>query len=58
MPGGPDTYLYAGIMGTLFDISHFKWAESVQRRRVEEALEAKRQQEKSFALSSLRLCVC
>lgn len=33
-------------MGTLFDISQFKWAESVQRRRVEEALEAKRQQEK------------
>lgn len=36
----------AGIMGTLFDISQFKWAESVQRRRMEEALEAKRQQEK------------
>jgi hypothetical protein len=40
-----------GIMGILFDISQFKWAESVQRRRVEEALEAKRQQEKYwFAL--------
>jgi PAS domain S-box-containing protein len=35
------------IMGTLFDISDFKWAEDVQHRRVEEALEAKRQQEKS-----------
>lgn len=35
-----------GIMGTLFDISKFKWAESVQRRRIDEALEAKRQQEK------------
>jgi hypothetical protein len=34
------------IMGTLFDISQFKWAEGVQRRRIEEALEAKRQQEK------------
>ncbi|KAL7774419.1 hypothetical protein CFE70_005331 [Pyrenophora teres f. teres 0-1] len=34
------------IMGTLFDISQFKWAESVQRRRIEEAWEAKRQQEK------------
>lgn len=34
------------VMGTLFDISQFKWAESVQRRRIEEALEAKRQQEK------------
>jgi hypothetical protein len=33
-------------MGTLFDISHFKWADSVQRQRVEEVLEAKRQQEK------------
>ncbi|KAF2793304.1 hypothetical protein K505DRAFT_385801 [Melanomma pulvis-pyrius CBS 109.77] len=33
------------IMGTLFDISHFKWAESMQRRRIEEALEAKRQAE-------------
>jgi hypothetical protein len=58
MPGELHTYLHAGIMGTLFDISHFKWAESVQRRRVEEALEAKRQQEKCFALSSLRLHVC
>jgi signal transduction histidine kinase len=36
-------------MGTLFDISQFKWAESVQARRVSEALEAKRQQEKYFA---------
>lgn len=33
-------------MGTLFDISQFKWAEDVQRRRIEEAWEAKRQQEK------------
>jgi hypothetical protein len=39
-----------GIMGTLFDISQFKWAESVQRRRIEEAWEAKRQQEKYDAL--------
>jgi PAS domain S-box-containing protein len=38
--------IIAGIMGTLFDIGQFKWAESVQRRRVEEALESKRQQEK------------
>jgi len=30
-------------MGTLIDISHFKWAESMQRRGIEEALEAKRQ---------------
>jgi hypothetical protein len=38
--------IVVGIMGTLFDISQFKWAESVQTRRVEEVLEAKRQQEK------------
>lgn len=44
---------FVGIMGTLFDISQFKWAESVQRRRIEEALEAKRQQEKyAFSLPS------
>jgi len=34
------------VMGTLTDISKFKWAETVQRQRIEEALEAKRQQEK------------
>jgi len=39
-------------MGTLFDISQFKWAESVQRRRIDEALEAKRQQEKYFTAHS------
>lgn len=33
-------------MGALFDISQFKWAEDVQRCRIEEAWEAKRQQEK------------
>jgi hypothetical protein len=33
-------------MAMMFDISYFKWAEKVQRRRIEEALEAKRQQEK------------
>ena len=42
-----------GIMGTLFDISQFKWAESVQRRRIEEALEAKRQQEKYGHITTL-----
>ncbi|KAJ4317106.1 hypothetical protein N0V94_005113 [Neodidymelliopsis sp. IMI 364377] len=36
------------ILGTLFDISQFKWAETVQRQRTEEALEAKRQQEKYY----------
>jgi PAS domain-containing protein len=45
------TTSFIGIMGNLIDISQFKWAESVQRRRTEEALEAKRQQEKCWALS-------
>lgn len=35
-----------GIMGTMNDISGLKYAESVQKLRVKEALEAKRQQEK------------
>ncbi|CAN9475438.1 unnamed protein product [Alternaria alternata] len=43
------------IMGTLFDISHFKWAESVQRRRIDEALEAKRQQENFIDMTSHEL---
>lgn len=34
------------IFGTLSDISRFKWAEEIQRTRIEEALEAKRKQEK------------
>jgi PAS domain-containing protein len=34
------------IFGTLTDITRFKWAEDLQQIRVEEALEAKRQQEK------------
>lgn len=34
------------LMACLTDISYFKYAESEQRLRVEEALEAKRQQEK------------
>jgi signal transduction histidine kinase len=42
-------------MGILFDISQFKWAESVQRRRVEEALEAKRQQENFIDMTSHEL---
>ncbi|KAI1519120.1 histidine kinase domain containing protein [Pyrenophora tritici-repentis] len=43
------------IMGTLFDISQFKWAESVQRRRIEEAWEAKRQQENFIDMTSHEL---
>ncbi|KAJ6195224.1 putative histidine kinase HHK8p [Bipolaris maydis] len=44
-----------GIMGTLFDISQFKWAEDVQRRRIEEAWEAKRQQENFIDMTSHEL---
>ncbi|KAF1998942.1 hypothetical protein P154DRAFT_602525 [Amniculicola lignicola CBS 123094] len=43
------------IMGTLFDISYFKWAESLQSKRVEEALEAKRQQENFIDMTSHEL---
>lgn len=34
------------IMGTMSDVSRYKWAESVQKQRVDEVLELKRQQEK------------
>jgi hypothetical protein len=34
------------ILGIMSDISRYRWAESVQKRRVEEVLELKRQQEK------------
>ncbi|KAL5113421.1 hypothetical protein ACEQ8H_008689 [Pleosporales sp. CAS-2024a] len=45
----------SSIMGTLFDISQFKWAERVQRRRIDEALEAKRQQENFIDMTSHEL---
>jgi len=34
------------ILSTLFDIPDLKWAETMEARRKDEALEAKRQQEK------------
>ncbi|TIA07743.1 hypothetical protein D6C80_09612 [Aureobasidium pullulans] len=40
------------IMTTTTDISHLKWAEEVQRSRVEEALEAKRQNEVFIDMTS------
>ncbi|KAF2684266.1 hypothetical protein K458DRAFT_487227 [Lentithecium fluviatile CBS 122367] len=43
------------IMGTLFDISQFKWAEGMQRRRVDEALEAKRHQENFIDMTAHEL---
>lgn len=33
------------VQGALFDVSSLKWAETVQKVRVENALEAKRQQD-------------
>lgn len=39
------------IFATMSDISRFKWAEDIQRTRIEEALEAKRKQEKYTRLS-------
>lgn len=43
------------ILGTLFDISQFKWAETVQTQRTEAALEAKRQQENFIDMTSHEL---
>jgi PAS domain S-box-containing protein len=40
------------IMGTLTDVSQLKWAEAIQRNRVEEALESKRQQENFIDITS------
>lgn len=40
------------VAGTLTDISHLKWAESAQKRRTEEAIEAKRQQENFIDMTS------
>ena len=40
------------VAGTLSDISHLKWAESVQKRRTDEAIEAKRQQENFIDITS------
>lgn len=34
------------VLILVLDISQFKWAENVQQRRIKEAVEAKRQQEK------------
>jgi PAS domain S-box-containing protein len=47
-----DTGRVTSIMGTLTDVSQLKWAESIQRNRVEEALESKRQQENFIDMTS------
>ncbi len=40
------------VMGTLCDISHLKWAEELQKRRMEEAVEARRSQENFIDMTS------
>ncbi|KAK4983048.1 hypothetical protein LTR50_007448 [Elasticomyces elasticus] len=47
-----DHGLVCAVQGTQIDISELKWAEKVQRLRVEEALEAKRQQENFIDMTS------
>jgi PAS domain-containing protein len=45
-------YADGTIMGTMTDISQLKWAEAIQKTRVEEALESKRQQENFIDMTS------
>lgn len=45
-------YTDGTIMGTMTDISQLKWAEAVQKTRIEEALESKRQQENFIDMTS------
>jgi hypothetical protein len=40
------------IMGSLTDISHLKWAQGLQERRLREAEEAKRQQNEFIDITS------
>lgn len=43
------------IQGIMFDVSSFKWAERIQKARVEEAIEAKKQQERFIDMTSHEL---
>ena len=43
---------FQGCTGTLTDISEFKYSDTLQRRRLEDALEAKRQQENFIDMTS------
>jgi len=47
----PDGTLIS-IMGSLTDISHLKWAQGLQERRLREAEEAKRQQNEFIDITS------
>ncbi|KAK3616513.1 hypothetical protein LTR22_027039 [Elasticomyces elasticus] len=40
------------VAGTVTDISHLKWVESVQKQRTDEAIEAKRQQDNYIDMTS------
>lgn len=42
----PDKGTDQNIFGVMIEVSDFKWAEDFQKQRTEDALEAKRQQEK------------
>lgn len=42
----------SSVFGTMTDISRFKWAEEIQRTRMEEALEAKRKHENFIDMTS------
>lgn len=48
---GPDGKVCA-LAGTLADISDFKWAEQMQKMRLDDAIEAKRQQENFIDITS------
>ena len=50
-------YTDDSIMGTMTDISQLKWAEAIQKGRVEEALESKRQQENFIDMTSHEVSV-
>jgi len=50
-------YTDNSIMGTMTDISQLKWAEAIQKNRVEEALESKRQQENFIDMTSHEVSV-
>lgn len=44
--------VYSGCTGTLVDISEFKYADNMQKTRLEDAIEAKRQQENFIDMTS------
>lgn len=53
---GAETDNVLHSIGTLTDISHLKFAEGVQRLRIEQAIESKRQQENFIDMTSHEIC--